>query len=66
MHHLKTKPWASAEIFPGGKRRHFAYPFLFSGGAMETDVNKTLYLFYSTKEMPHVTTTVKKRASFAA
>ena len=22
-----TAPWASAEIFPGGQRRHFAYPF---------------------------------------
>jgi len=41
--------WASAVIFPGGKRRHFAYTFQFADDAMKTDVYKALYLFYTKK-----------------
>ena len=29
--------------------------------AMQVDVNKTLYPFYTTKEMPHVTVTITKK-----
>ena len=34
--------------------------------AMQVDVNKTLYPFYTTKEMPHVTVTITKNVSLAA
>ena len=34
--------------------------------AMQLDVHKTLYPFYTTKKMPHVTVTVTKDASLAA
>jgi len=44
--------WASAEIFPGRQRRHFAYPFHSADGAMHTDFQKTLYPFCSTSKMP--------------
>jgi len=34
--------------------------------AMQMDVNKSLYPFYTTKEMPHVTVTITKNALLAA
>ena len=34
--------------------------------AMQMDGNKTLYPFYTTKKMPHVTVTITKNASLAA
>ena len=34
--------------------------------ALQMDVHKTLYPFYTTKEMPHVTVTITKNASLAA
>jgi len=34
--------------------------------AMQMDVHKTLYLFYTTKKMLHVTVTITKNASLAA
>jgi len=34
--------------------------------AMQMDVNKSLYPFYTEKEMPHVTVTITKNASLAA
>jgi len=34
--------------------------------AMKMDVNKSLYPFYTTKKMPHVTVTITKTASLAA
>ena len=34
--------------------------------AMQMDVHKTLYPFYTTKEMPHVTVTITKNGSLAA
>jgi len=34
--------------------------------AMQMDVHKALYPFYTTKEMPHVTVTITKNASLAA
>jgi len=40
-------PWASAVIFPGGKRRHFAYTFQVADDTMQTDVYKALYPFYT-------------------
>ena len=33
---------------------------------MQIDIHETLYPFYTTKEMPHVTATVTKNASLAA
>jgi len=33
---------------------------------MQMDVNKSLYPFYTTKEMPHVTITITKNVSLAA
>jgi len=34
--------------------------------AMQMDVHKSLYTFYTTNEMPHVTVTITKNASLAA
>ena len=34
--------------------------------AMQMDVHKTFYPFYTTKKMPHVTVTITKKASLAA
>jgi len=34
--------------------------------AMQMDVKKSLYPFYTTKKMPHVTVTITKNASLAA
>jgi len=34
--------------------------------AMQMDVHKTLYAFYTTKKMPRVTVTITKNASLAA
>ena len=34
--------------------------------AMQIDVHKTLYPFYTTKKNPHVTVTITKNASLAA
>ena len=34
--------------------------------AMQVNVHKTLYLFYTTKKMSHVTVTITKNASLAA
>jgi len=40
-------------IFPGGgKRPHFVYHFQVADDAMQMAVNKTLYLFYTTKKCP--------------
>jgi len=39
-------PWASAETFPGGKRRNFAYPLQVANDAMQMDIYRTLYPFY--------------------
>ena len=55
---LDQRSQASAEIFPGGKRRHFAYPFQVADDAVRMDVHKTLYPSYITKKMPCVTATV--------
>jgi len=33
---------------------------------MQMDVHETLYPFYTTKEIPHVTVTITKNASLAA
>jgi len=55
---LQLTPWVCAEIFPGGgQRRHFAYHFQVADNAMQTDVHKALYPFYTTKIKPHVTVT---------
>ena len=34
--------------------------------AIQMEVHKTLYPFYTTKKMPHVTVTITKNASLAA
>jgi len=34
--------------------------------AMQMEIHKTLYPFYTTKKMPHVTVTITKNASLAA
>jgi len=38
----KTCSWASAEIFPGGQPRHFAYSVHVADDAMQMHVHKTL------------------------
>jgi len=47
---------ASAEIFPGSETSTFCYLFHFADVAMQTDVYKALYCFYTTKKMPHEST----------
>jgi len=42
------------KIFPGEQHRHFAYLFQIADDAMQMDVNKSLYAFYTTKIMTHV------------
>jgi len=34
--------WASAEVFPEGQGRNFAYPLQIAADAMQMDVHKTL------------------------
>jgi len=46
-----------AEIFQGGGQHgHFAYLFLVAQVAMQMNVLKTLYCFYTTRKMPHEST----------
>jgi len=47
-----------AERFPGVRDRHFAHSFQVADGAVQMDVNKMLYPFYSISQMPQVTLTV--------
>ena len=42
--------WASAEIFPRGQSRHFAYPLQVADDAMQMHVHKTLYLSTSQRK----------------
>jgi len=42
-----VQPWASAEIFPRGQRRNFAYLFKVANDAMQMDVHKTLYSYHA-------------------
>jgi len=51
-------PMASAEIYPGGQKRHFAYPFQVVDDVTQIDVHKTLYPFCAMKKMLIVTATV--------
>jgi len=41
-----VQPWASVEIFPGGQRWNFSYPFQVADNVMRMDIHKTLYPFY--------------------
>jgi len=52
---------ASAEIFSGWQKRHFACQFQVADDATQTDVRKTLYPFCAIKKMPNVTATVANR-----
>jgi len=46
-----------AEIIPGGGQRgHFAYLVYVAEVAMQMDVHKTVYCFYTTKKIPSETT----------
>jgi len=51
--------------FSRGATSIFCLSFLVSDDAMQIDVHKTLYPFYFTKKIPHVTVTVKKCAWLA-
>ena len=45
----------AAEMFPGGgQRQHFAHIFQIVDDAMQMEVNKTLYPFYTPEIMPRV------------
>jgi len=60
-------PWASEEILPGGgQRQHFACTFQVADDAVQMDVHKTLYCFYHTNKMPHVTTRVTEMPFFGS
>jgi len=52
----------SSEIFPGGEKRQFAYPFQVAGNATQVDVHKTFYPVCATKQMPNVTATIANSA----
>jgi len=58
--------WASAGIFSGGKRRHFAYTFQVSDDAVQTDVYKALYPLYTKRNCSFYGNIHKKFASLAA
>jgi len=49
---IKSEARASAETFPGGQHRNFAYPFHVADDAMQLHVHKTLCPFYTTKMPP--------------
>jgi len=57
---FRRHSWASAETFPGGQRPHFAYNFQVADDAVEMDLHQTLYPFYTTKKVTHVTVTITK------
>jgi len=44
------------KFFQGGQRQHFAYLFQVADVAMQMDVHKTYYCFYTTKKMTHEST----------
>jgi len=46
----------------GGKRRHFDYNCRVADDAVQMDLHKTLYSFYTTKKMTHFTVTITKNA----
>jgi len=46
----------------GGPCSHFVYPFQVFDDAVQTDVHKTFYPFYTTKKMLNVTATVANSA----
>ena len=50
------------KIFHGGQLPHFSYLLQVADNAMQMDVHKTLYPFYTTKIMPHATSAVTKIA----
>jgi len=52
-------PWTSAEIFPWGEHRCFAYTFHVADDAMQMDVHKTLSSCFTTRNMLHVVTSHK-------
>jgi len=54
--HINGRP----QGFLRGQRRNFAYPLQVADDAMQMDVHKTLYPFYTIKKMLHVTATVTK------
>ena len=41
------------KFFQKGQRRHFAYPFQVADDAIQLDVHKTFYSFYTIKKMPY-------------
>jgi len=53
-------------FFKGGQRRDFAYHFQVAEDAVQMNVHKTLYPFFTTKEMPHVTVTLTKMRLFGS
>jgi len=55
-------PLASAEIFPVGQRRHFAYSFQVADDAMQMDVHKAFYPFYAKRKLLLFTAIVTKNA----
>jgi len=44
------------KLFLGSQRRHFADLFQVADVAMQMDVHKTIYSFYTTMKMPHEST----------
>jgi len=50
------------KFFQGGQRRYFAYRFQIADDAIEMDVHKRIYTFYTTKKMPRVVARVTKIA----
>jgi len=45
---LNGRPLATAEIFPGGQRQHFADPCQVANDVMQMYVHETFYHFYTT------------------
>jgi len=49
---FKSEAWASAETFPGGQARYFAYALHVADDTMPMHVHKTLCPFYTIAKMP--------------
>jgi len=60
IYYIIYKHGRSRKFFQRGQRQNFAYQFQVADDTMQMDVHKTLYPFYVTKKIHHVTITNTK------
>jgi len=63
---IQVSAWASANIFSRGESRHFAYSFQVTDAAVQMDVHKTIYSFYTTQGIPMLRQQSQKCCSLVA